>query len=344
MAPTEHKNAHELKKHKSPNRTRNTLLAVLVLVVIVVVLYYVFFLYVNQTVVNTPATANITTSGTVFSVDSQQYLISLASVSMASDKAYIHISRLPIFVNPLLNVTLTLNNVTKINAGTVYANMGIQLMSIGQNSITAKVSPLYTSLAIPADSQDIVTIQGSLYNSQQQSIGSTSTINQGASISSTTATTASTTTLKATNYTSLEINTTLKDNAMYALMLNFSELYSNTTMCTPSVYNSTYIYAHGTAPSGQNSYENISQFVPYNISHSLSNLGKGDFGEVFKTKTHSPVFDNVDVVTIDINASSETILNETISSMGVFSGLNYAKLRSNYVNALAAGGPCGVEV
>ena len=335
---------HQVSHGKSQGRkinNKNIAIAVISIIVIAAVLYYIFFLYVNQTVVNAPATANLTQAGTVFSVNSQQYVISLASTSMHSGKAYIHISRLPIFLNPLLNVTLTLNNITKINAGTVYTNMGVQLLSLGQNSITVKVTPLYTSLKINPDSQDISTITGTLYNSGQQPTGPATSVTTTVAGTSTT-TTMTTSTVKTTNATAQSINTTLRQNDLYGLLLNFSVLYTNVSKCTPSLYNSTYTRVHSTVPLGQHAYKNESPYVPYNLSYSIESAGNGNFNAVFKTKTANSLFNNIIAATITVNPQSETTTNETLS--GAFEGLTYTELLNNYNTAISVGGACGVEV
>ena len=61
-------------------------------------------------------------------------------------------------INPVLNVSLTLGNITKINVGTNYSNIGIQLQSISANAVTVQISPLFPSLEIAPDSSKIVLI------------------------------------------------------------------------------------------------------------------------------------------------------------------------------------------
>ncbi len=334
---------------KRPN-SKNLIGAAIIIVVVVVAAYYLVFLNVNQQVVATPAVVNVTQAGTIFSINGQQYLISLSSISIGNGRAYIHISKLPIFVNPLLNVTLTLGNITKVNAGTSFANVGIQLQSISANDITIKVSPLFTSLQIPPDSQYIRVVQSTLYNAGQTpggsgSSGSTITTTAGTTTTVLGAsTTSASTTVQPTNKTPGEISTALKQNPLYGLMLNFSVLYANTSSCTAALYNSAYIYANGHAPSAPNSYYNVTPFVPYNMSSITTNIGGGNFKVVFTTKTIDPNFNNAIAATITVNASAKITLNQSFGSTGIFSDLSLTQVRANYVRAIATGGPCGVEV
>jgi hypothetical protein len=335
---------HEHKREKRKLSTKTKIAAVIAFVVIVLALYYVVFLTVSQTVVKTPAVANITRTGTIFSVDSQQYLISLAGVSQSNGKAYIHVSRLPIFVNPLLNVTLTLNNITKINAGTTYANMGIELQSMGGNSITVKVSPLFTSLQIAPDSQNIRSVNPYLYNSGQPAI-QTSAYNSGntttVSISSTT--TSTTTTAAPIDMTGANINATLKSDYMYSLLLNFSTLYANTSRCTPSLYSSLYQSVYHSAPTGPNTYDNVSTLVPYNISISIGGAGNGNYNVAFITKAVQSFYNNKVAATIVVNPDSKLVVSENISSTGIFAGQSITQIGQDYIRA-ASEGVCGVYV
>ncbi|MDE1870945.1 MAG: hypothetical protein KGI06_01770 [Candidatus Micrarchaeota archaeon] len=326
-------------------RPSNRTIAVAALVVIIVVaaLYYFVFLNVSQTIVKAPAVANLSESGTVFSVDSQQYLISLAGESASSGIAYVHVDKLPIFVNPPLNVTLTINNITKINAGTQYANMGIQLEAIGQNSVTVKVSPLFTSLQISPDSQYIRTMQGSLYSQSQPKAQrpSNSTITVA---TSTTSTSASTTTMSQASAIAADINSTLDADSLYLLLLNFSALYANTTGCTPTLYSEAYIRAYGSAPGGPNDYANVSYIVPYNMSLRIAGVGRGDYNATFTTHARGSFYNNVVAASIEVNASTKSVLGKGVNSKGIFAGqTSISQLQANYYRALGYGS-CGVYV
>lgn len=341
---------------QSGKKSNNTLKIGVGAAVVVVIIIAAYFLLANGggTGINTPATANLTSSGTIFNVNSQQYLISLAGIDKGTTKVYVHVSKLPIFANPVLNVTLNLGNITKVNAGTAYANIGIELNNIGESSVTVKVSPLLTSLSINPDSQDIRVVQSTLYTSGQPSTTvtastATTTISgglgggsQGTTASTTAGTTSSTTTVAQTNTTALDINTALKGYAGYGLILNFSVLYANTTQCTEELYNSTYIQAHSSAPQGGNTYENVSPLVPYNLSESISSIGGGNFEVNFTTKTQDPIFNNKVAAVIKVNASNEEVQSTTFSE--IWEGFDQTDLRSAYIHALSVGGPCGVEV
>ena len=285
----------EYKKQQQGKRpgAKKKVIALVIIVIAAIALYAYFVLQVNQTVINSPESVNITSAGSLYSINSNQYYISLAKVSLSSAKAYIHISKLPIFINPLLNVSLTLNNITKLNVGTNYSNIGMQMDSMGPSSITVKISPLFPSLEIAPDSGSISTVWTTLSNSTSPTGSAkasttasvTTTIAAGAT--SATTTQATTTVTSTTNQTAANLATALKQNNVYGLMLNFSVLYYNTSNCNKVRYNNAYFKYYSIMPnSGMGAdYLNQSEFVPYNLSSTTTSLGGGNFQVVYRTKT-----------------------------------------------------------
>lgn len=334
---------------KKPGTKNNKAIIAVAAVVVILIVAYFALANTEGSAISTPATANLTGSGSIFSINSQQYLISFAGTLGGSSKAYVHISKLPIFANPLLNVTLTLGNITKVNDGTTYANMGIELDAIGRNSITVKVSPLFTSLEVMPDSQYISIVQGTLYIQGQaatttiQGFGAGSSTVSTTTISSQSSSSSTSTTVKATNTTALEINSTLMKNYTYSLLLNFSRLYANTSNCTPTLYNSTYLDADGAVPSGPNTYENVSTIVPYGMPIATSMTGSGNYYVNFTTKATDPFYNNRVAVTLEVDPKSGQMVEQIINSTGIFSGQSIVQIGQDYLRALSYGA-CGVEV
>lgn len=324
-------------------------IAVVIIVVIAVASYFLFFLNVNQVVISSPTTVNITQAGNLYSINSNQYYISLSKVSITTGTVYIHITKFPIFVNPLFNVTLTLNNITKLNLGTNYSNLGIQLESISANNVTVKISPLFTSLQIAPSSSDIRVVQTSLFGGSSGSIQQTTVVSTVVSTSATTTgtstagTTAPTTTIAKTNQTEAAILAALQKDSYYALMLNFSKLYANTSNCNMNLYDNLYVKENGHLPSGPSSYENVSPFTPYNLSSTTTLSSGGTYNVSYVGKTVA--LGNLPAVTINVNpttgATEDTIA--PASSSGIFADLTLAQIQSNYATAYLQGS-CGVMV
>jgi hypothetical protein len=344
QAPLFKKKPEYKQKDKKPSMKLKAA-AILIIVVAAIALYAFFVLQVNQTVVSSPTIINITQQGGVYSINSNQYFISLSKVSLTNDNVYITINKLPVFINPLLNISLTLNNITKINVGTNYSNIGIQLLSISPTSAEIKVSPLFPSLQIAPDSGKISTIRTTLSNSTagaQQSGSTAVQTTQTTTISATTATTTAATTTIAANETAQKISTALKHSNVYGLMLNFSIMYSNTTKCTPPIYNTSYVKQFGHLPNGPNSYANITSYVPYNLSSNITYSGNGNYNMVYRTKTANQFFNNVVALRMNINVSSQTVTSTNFT--GAFEGLNYQQLAVNYATAQNIGGPCAISI
>lgn len=342
----EYKSQHKQQQHmqKKSNSAMRLALKVIVLIIIIAgALYFLFFLNVNETAINSPTVVNVTQAGSLYHINNNQYYISLASISVNTGTAYIHITKLPIFVNPLLNVTLTLTNVTQINAGSNFSNIAIQLQSLSPHSIAVKITPLFESLQIRPTYQYIKVLQSGLNNNQQgqqstTTIASTTTIRGGSSTSTTAGTT---TTTIAANNTRAAISTALKADSYYALMLNFSLLYKNTSQCTPLMYNTSYVRKYGHLPNGQNSYVNVSQFTPYNMSSATTNVGHGNYNVSFVALTSA--LGTIPAMTIEVNVSAKRTVSDTFAPSGLFGGMSYSQIKSNYATALS-GGACGIEV
>jgi len=342
------------KKHpqeKKGAKTRTKLIALVVIIVVAVVLYAYFVLQVNQVVVNSPQVVNITSAGNLYSINSNQYYISLAGVSPSTTTAYVHISKLPIFINPLLNVTLTLNNITKLNVGTNYSNIGMQLQSMGPSSVTVKISPLFPSLQIAPDSGKIssewTTLSNSTSTSATKSVTTTSATTTIAAGATSVSTTQSTSTTISINQTAANLAIALKQYNLYGLMLNFSVLYSNTSNCNKALYNNAYFRYYSAMPNASMGadYVNQSQFVPYNLSSTTVNLGSSNFAVVYRTKTVSSVFNNQVALTINVSASQPaSVTGVVFAHGGAFQGLSYSALKSSYQKAQTIGGACGIMV
>jgi hypothetical protein len=335
------------KQQQKKPKTKMILAVIAVIIIAAIALYAFFVLQVSETVINTPTTVNITQQGNLYSINSNQYFISLSQASLSNDNAHITITKLPVFINPLLNVSLTLNNITKINVGANYSNIGLQLLSLTPTSAMVSISPLFPSLQIAPDTNKISVTQTTLSNSSSPSQTQMGTPNATTTlftttISATTATTTAQTTTIAVNNTAQEISTALKENDVYALLLNFSVLYANTTRCTPPIYNTSYVRENGNLPPGPSSFANVTPYVPYNLSSTESYSGDGNYDVIYKTKTINSFYNNSVASQLNVNTSAETVTSANFS--GVFMDLNYQQLVMNYEQAQTVGGPCGVSV
>lgn len=333
------------RRHKAASTVA---LVVAAVIIIAVALSYVL-LSANSTItINTATTLNITKSASILRIGDGTYAIALVRTTPNHNAAYVYLNRLPAFMNPLLNVTLYPGQATKINSSTSSANIELQLTSASNSAATLVITPISANLNLLPDSAYIATVRTALQsitpsssNSVTTTIPPRNTNNTGTTVTSV-PTTVSTTIASGTNTTRAKITATLQKSIYYPLMLNYSTIYAKTLNCTPALYNTTYAHANGVAPSGYSTFQNISQMVPYAIYNSTSSAGSGLYSVVYYTRTRASTFNNVAALTIEINASAESLHGATFS--GIFLGSNYTTLLNGYRNMATIGNACEAYV
>jgi hypothetical protein len=322
----------------SPNKANGKIKKIgiaVVVVVIVVALLYLFYPMAGVTNISTPETATITSSPSYFSVGGSVYGISL--VSKYQSMAYVYVNRLPVFGNPLLNVTLDEGNMTKLGIGSNFADLGLTLESVSNSSIAVRITPLDISLQLAPDSGKVAVI-GTLLAPHTGGSAATSSVTTTAS----TTVGSTTTTISQTNSTLETIMAALKKNMYYGLMLNYTVLYANTQNCTRSAYDTAFLKTYGSVPSGPSTYQNISMEVPYMMYNGITSLNGGNYAMSFSTKTVDPTYNNSKALVIKVNVSTSKVTN--VTAEGLLKGENYTMLYNGYLSAINIGGACGISV
>lgn len=282
--------------------------------------------------VSAPTTLSITKTPTVIEIGGTQYVLSLHGQVPASSIAYIYIGRSPVFINPTLNVTLILDNYTKISGnGSTYANMEIKLDSLSNTVASITITPLQAYLAEPPDYGRIRTI-GQVTGSYQ---------NASTTVTIASTTVASTTTINQTAAAQQRVLGYLKINEWYGLMANFTKQYQNSANCTPLLYNNTFRNTNRFAPVPPNDYWNVSVTTPYNMVLNVTNVGSGNWAAIYTTLSKSSLTSG-QVLKITINSSTGTVLG--INVTGAFKGQSFSSLQSASLQAASIGNACGIEV
>ncbi len=314
------------------------------IVIVVAALSYMMLNGSSINTINSATTLSITKSASAFRMGDYTYGIALAKAVPSSNVAYIYLNRLPAFMNPLLNVTVYTGQGTRINAGTSFANIELQAASVGSNSVALTITPISTNLQIAPDSAYISTVRTSLQSLQQNGTASGSptsnTANTAANaITTTSVLSTSTTTVTAGNVTRSEIMAALQKSIYYPLMVNYSSIYANTLGCTPVMYNATYTMIKGSAPAGFNTFQNVSQYVPYSLYSNITSNGAGVYSVIYRTRTISTQYNNSAALTIRINASAGIIVGSGVFS-GVFMGLNHTQVSNGYTSIAGIKSAC----
>ena len=171
--------------------------------------------------------------------------------------------------------------------------------------------------------------------SQSTKNTSTTTITAPQPPASTTTTTSSSSSANE----SLALNL-IKTNSYYALMQNYSSLYTNAANnCTSSLYNSSYLAKYGSNPPA-GSYQNAKSNSPSGISMSESVKGSV-VSFTYKSVSSAPSLAGT-VLVLNVDESSSAISNSTFS--GIFTGFDYQTMLSNYKLITSVGNACGIYV
>lgn len=320
-------------------RGGNKIVLAVEIIIALIIIYFVATYIIGATsvvAISGPTSLTVTNSTTLFTLSGAEYSTSL--ISAGSSSAQVSLTKLPVFLNPTFYVTLYNNSATKVNGTGTYANMQINLTSLSKHSIGVTITPVLTSLALSPDSSRITVADTSLtpFGSQASGSGST-TIKFGNQTSSTTA---ATTTIPSTNYYNQALNL-LHVNLYYGLMENYTAVYANSTACTPSIYNQTFIRHNGIAPSGPSTYANVSQLVPYLMTLNVTNTTT-TAEAVYSVQTKSSSFTGA-VLIIAMNLQTKAITGTTLQ--GLYQGQNYSTLLAGYRQAInIGGGACGIWV
>ena len=299
--------------------------------------------------INSKYTMNLSKSPFLFELNNTEYAIYLHSASASS--ADIYVQKLPNFINSVLSVEVHENNSTKINLGSVYADLEIKLNAVSKNSNTINISmyPLQQYLLLKPDSASISQVTSYSQQASQpvQSQNSTSATSQSTKNTSTTtitapqppASTTTTTSSSSSANESLALNL-IKTNSYYALMQNYSSLYANAANnCTSSLYNSSYLAKYGSSPPA-GSYQNAKSNSPSGISMSESVKGSV-VSFTYKSVSSVPSLAGT-VLVLNVDESSSAISNSTFS--GIFTGFDYQTMLSNYKLITSVGNACGIYV
>jgi hypothetical protein len=308
------------------------------IVVVVAALSYMALSNGSVTAISGATTLSITKSASAFRVGGSTYAMALASANPSSGVAHVYLNRLPAFMNPLLNITTYTGQETKVNAGTSFANIELQVVSLSNDSVTLTITPISTDLEIAPDSSYISTVRTSLQSFSAGTGGASSTQNTTNKATTSTSTTTVATTTVSTNSTQSTIMAVLQKSIFYPLMMNYSRIYANTRNCTSAMYNSTYFNIRGTEPSGYSTFQNVSQFVPYSLYNKTTSSGSGVYSVIYYTKTRYAQYNNTPALTIRINVSEQSIVGSAFG--GVFMGLNYTQVYDGYESVKGVGGAC----
>lgn len=340
------KHKHHRKIVRQNNNHNHNFLFLIIAVLFIISITLLFSHNTNIRTVTSKYSFNLNSSLFLFNFNNSEYSIHLSSIS--NNKANVYLQKFPNFVNPLLNISIYLNNSTEINLGSKYANLEIKLNTISINSINISLIPLNANLLINPDLQNINIVKTqqqktSLLNTSITTINSivvSNTINTTTSISSVNSISSTTTipfkTLAENKTIAIKL---LKSNKYYLLLQNYSNSYlDSVNRCNSSLYNLTFSTEYGKKPSGLHLYKNIINNTPLNVVSNISNKNPVFYFTYKIISKNAKIAGNI--LTLSVNVSSLSISNSTFS--GIFKGSNYTTMYTNHLIVLSYQNSCSL--
>jgi len=282
----------------------------------------------SGTKINGPTAITVGKTPVSIELDNAQYIISLHQAVPGSGVAYLYISRSPVLINPALNVTVELNNYTKVDEGVSYANLEIELNKVSNSVVSLTLAPLPAYLNELPDYSRISPVGTTAVKNITTSVLVTST-----SVSSTT------TIVNQTAAAEQRILGYVKLNPWYVLMLNYSNAYSQVGSCSSEQYNESFATLNHFLPSGPASYQNVTYQTPTALSLNITSIGGGDYDAIWSASSADPSSRGPAVI-LTLNLTTGQITNTTTT--GVFKDLDLSDLESGFTNAQSIGNSCGI--
>ncbi|MEM3883805.1 MAG: hypothetical protein QXT94_02615 [Methanothrix sp.] len=327
-------------KHHAHRKTNVKGLAIYLIIAIIIIAIALYALtYRGVQDLGSSGNVTISSNGTVFILGGVEYAAYMGSGST------LYISKQPSFVNPLMAVSLSKDTTIHANYMSKYADIGVELLSLNGTSALVRFITISQSAAVAPDSTLIRIVSTNSSATTTSTISpppskSSNSTKSGSTTTTTVATTITTTASQPNGYS--KALSALQASKYYSLMENYSELYHNTSYCTPSLYNKTYeSNNYGVPPSGPQTYKNVSAFVPFNMTYALNDVSGPIYRANYTTISKSTITTGT-ALSMIINSSDGVISNVTYS--GIFAGTNESTLYQGYLSAVRIGGACGIYI
>ena len=256
-----------------------------------------------------------------------------------------YLSRTPVLSNPIYSFALSKGQAVNIStAGTQAANLKIELVSATNSSVMVLLTPVPLAFGIKASGVTVLNPQSgrsppSTVPSSTTSIAPSKNTSQQPNTTTNPVTTV--TAVKSSiggNYTEAQVMLAANETEYGKLMNDYNSLYVTDQGCTESSYDSAYTSKFNSAPSGPNSYANVSQLTPYAITHNVSYVAGNMYKVTYSTVSHSKSTTGA-VLSLTVDANSGSVANYTFE--GPFAGQSYAGLNGAYATASGVSGSCG---
>ncbi len=320
-------------RHSSPLNLQTGIVAILIVIVIA---YFLFSGSSVQKISSNKTVSLLVNSSFNFNLPDNTTPASIFLASSSNNSATIYLSTLPVLEKNLYQITLQRGssiNVSVYNS----PNADLQIGFVAGGLKSGSISLIY----IPSNLNVKPAALQALNSTSFGKGGATTTISQSTQTTTIkgTTTTAPTTTVKSQNVTQqalIDANNSIEGT----LIVNYNRLYTTAAAkCTPSAYNTTYITKHSHAPSGPNSFANVTLAVPTSLYETATKAA----GNVYNvTYTAVIPIGNLPALKMQINTTTQFV--GTYSFVGIFQGETYDTALSQYQGLNQSTNPCSPYV
>jgi hypothetical protein len=317
------------------------LITSVIIVVILIVAAVATLSSSNIHYISSPTTVSILQNSSIYyKLPSSQSTFVLYLKNSTNYGSLFYITSIPILSSPVMALSLNSNSSANVSSSNIgIADMHISLLNSNSKGAVIEITPIPTSLGLKPNGQISIIPQATftekmLYKGNVVIVSTTTT-------SSTT--TITTTTINQSAIIPVQQIMTFMNSTSYGILANnLNSLYIKDRVCNASVYNATFIRYENIAPTGPNSFYNVSPSVPRSVNITISRLGSNSYIVTYIGVTPLKSYTSP-ILIMKLNMSSiSPIVNATFE--GPFKYMNYTQVASIYALQSSVGTFCGAYV
>ena len=317
---------------------------VIAAIVILLILYYVgssvFFGNSTYSITGEQAVTVQINKSIFFTLANSSRVVVAFLANSTNSGATLYITDYPALSAPISALSMTSGSSFNVssNAGKI-ADMHITLASSSPTQATFLLTPLLIGLGI-RPSGGITVINPASLASGRLAIITTTVTTAVTTAGSSTTTVGSTTTIN--NVTVAQIAMPLVNaTPLGSLMSKYKAIYIRDRACTPGLYNQTYISQFGTVPPAPNSFVNISQVTPTDLTFSVVRINPNTYNVTYSTVSSSQDT-NGPALVLEYSTLSSSVVAQKFE--GLYQGRNYTVLNQTYNFYNSINNNCGVFI
>lgn len=254
----------------------------------------------------------------------------------SNSSATVYISRNPVLLNSITQISLTKGETTNISLSGGNADLQITLISGTSKAATIALSYVPKTLGIKSSSGI-----GSLNNTGGGQVKASTT--ESTTIPNAPTTTAAATTTVVQENPTVEAYAVANATSLGILMSDYKALYEkDKTDCTRSIYDSAYADNFGVVPTGPNTFANMSLIAPVSIKMSAASAGGDLFNISYYDVNVSGVEAKDRILQMQINITGQYVVSSDFS--GDFYGMSYTSVLQQYQSLNSSSDLCSAYV